>query len=477
MSGETWRRALTHLSKRKEIRALALPLETVSRDLDGLVEVCSPARFVCLGEASHGTQEYYLWRAALSRRLIEEHRFSWIGVEGDWPDCWRINRWVRGQIDQDVDARQLLAGFERWPTWMWANQLVAEFLTWLREWNLARPDNQRTGFYGLNVYSLWDSLREIFGWLIVKAPDAVPAALRAWRCFVPFREDPQRYASSARLVPQSCEADVVALLEELHRQTFGWVEDDPAAFDAVQNAFVAANAERYYRTMISGDQQSWNIRDHHMSDTIDRLACHHGRGSKGLVWAHNTHIGDAGATDMALDGMVNIGQLMRLRHHGSVVLVGFASYKGSVTAARSWGSPEQDMNVPEAVPGSHEDLLHSAVQSPSTLIFGADMAGRWLSSWRGHRAIGVVYNPHRERGNHVPTAMGQRYETLVWFPQTTALRLLHHDTCPVNLSSKPNRQASKPCLKARASGPAVPGALDSTTGAGTTEGASHGTSH
>lgn len=424
------RRPYAHASELEEIRALARPLETVSGHLDDLVELCSPARFVCLGEASHGTQEYYQWRAALSRRLIEEHTFSWIGVEGDWPDCWRINCWVRGQTDQDLDARQLLAGFERWPTWMWANQVVAEFLTWLRDWNLARAENQRTGFYGLDVYSLWDSLREIFGWLDANTPEAVPAALKAWQCFVPFREDPQRYAASTRLVPQSCEADVVALLAEVHRQTLGRVEDDPAAFDAVQNAIVAANAERYYRTMIRGDQQSWNIRDHHMSDTIDRLARHHGPGSKGLVWAHNTHIGDARATDMALGGMVNIGQLMRRRHHGSVVLVGFASYQGSVTAARSWGSPEQVMNVPEAMPGSHEDLLHSALQSPSTLIFGADRAGRWLPSWRGHRAIGVVYDPHRERGNYVPTAMGQRYDALLWFPRTTALGPLHHEHVP-----------------------------------------------
>ncbi|GAB5079118.1 erythromycin esterase family protein [Arthrobacter sp. AD-310] len=411
------------------IRALARPLERAG-SLDGLVDLCAPARFVCLGEASHGTREYYHWRAVLSRRLIEEHGFTWIGVEGDWPDCWRINRWVRGQGDQDLDARQLLAGFERWPTWMWANHEIATFIAWLREWNLGRPENRRTGFYGLDVYSLWDSLREIFGWLDANAPSDVPSALRAWQCFVPFREDPQRYALSSRLVPQSCEADVVALLAAVHRHTTGHVEDDPAAFDAVQNAIVAANAERYYRTMVRGDQQSWNIRDHHMSDTIDRLARHHGAGSKGLIWAHNTHIGDARATDMAMDGMVNIGELMRRRHHGTVALVGFASYQGSVTAARAWGSPEQVMAVPDALPGSHEDLLHQALEGPSTLVFGAHRDGHWLSSWRGHRAIGVVYNPQREKGNYVPTVMGRRYDALFWVPQTSALQPLHHEHLP-----------------------------------------------
>ncbi|WP_082581803.1 erythromycin esterase family protein [Arthrobacter sp. Soil761] len=412
-----------------QIRSLAHPLATAD-DLEPLVRLAAPARFVCLGEASHGTQEYYHWRALLSRRLIEEYGYTWIGVEGDWPDCWRINRWVRGESGQEMDARRLLAGFERWPTWMWANHEVAEFLTWLREWNLRLPEHQRTGFYGLDVYSLWDSLREIFAWLEANAADALPSALQAWHCFIPFREDPQRYAMSNRLVPQSCEADVVALLAEVRRRTLGRMQDDPAAFDAIQNAIVATNAERYYRTMVRGDQQSWNIRDHHMSDTIERIAAHHGPASKGLVWAHNTHVGDARATDMALDGMVNVGQLVRQRHPGQVVLAGFASYSGSVTAAESWGSPEWTMDVPAAVHGSHEDLLHEALGEPSVLVFGPERAGRWLTSWRGHRAIGVVYNPRRERGNYVPTRMGDRYDALFWHPRTEALRPLHHEYQP-----------------------------------------------
>jgi len=412
-----------------EIRGLARGLQS-GDGLDGLVRLSADARFVCLGEASHGTQEYYRWRALLSRRLIEEHGFTWIGVEGDWPDCWRINRWVRGEADQELDARQLLAGFERWPTWMWANHEVAEFLTWLREWNLQLPEPRRTGVYGIDVYSLWDSLREIFTWLDANAADSLAAALRAWQCFMPFREDPQRYAWSNRLVPHSCEQDVVALLSEVHRRTLDRVHNDPGAFDAVQNAIVAANAEHYYRTMVRGDQQSWNIRDYHMSDTIDRLARHHGPRAKGLVWAHNTHVGDARATDMADDGMVNIGQLMRQRHPGEVVLVGFSSFSGSVTAAQAWGSPEKMMDVPEALHGSHEDILHQALEDPSVLLFGSSRQGPWLSSWRGHRAIGVVYNPHRERGNYVPTVMGQRYDALLWFPRTTPLRPLHHEYLP-----------------------------------------------
>ncbi|WP_285319462.1 erythromycin esterase family protein [Pseudarthrobacter sp. lyk4-40-TYG-27] len=428
-AGRPLEREPEHAAEAAEIRRLAHPLATAD-GLEPLVRLAAPARFVCLGEASHGTQEYYHWRALLSRRLIEEYGFTWVGVEGDWPDCWRINRWVRGESGQDLDARRLLAGFERWPTWMWANHEVADFLTWLREWNLRLPADQRTGFYGLDVYSLWDSLREIFAWLDSNAPDALPAALRAWHCFIPFREDPQRYAVGNRLVPQSCEADVVALLAEVRRRALGRMQDDPAAFDAFQNAVVAANAEHYYRTMVRGDQQSWNIRDLHMSDTADRIARHHGPASKGLVWAHNTHVGDARATDMAHGGMVNVGQLLRQRHAGQVVLAGFASYSGSVTAAESWGSPERVMDVPAAVPGSHEDLLNEVLGERSLLVFGADRTGPWLAAWRGHRAIGVVYNPRREWGNYVPTRMGDRYDALFWHPRTEALRPLHHEDQP-----------------------------------------------
>ena len=416
-----------------EIRSLARPLAS-SADLDPLIDRIHAARYVCLGEASHGTHEYYSWRALLSRRLIEEHGFTWIGVEGDWPDCWRINRWVRGQGDQDLDVYGMLARFERWPTWMWANQEVAEFLAWLREWNTARPEHERVGFYGLDVYSLWDSLREIIWWLEANAPDAVPAAMMAWRCFVPYREDPHQYAWSTRLVPETCEADVVGLLVEVQRRTRDRAADDEDAFDAAQNAAVAVGAEQYYRIMVRGDRESWNIRDRHMADTIDRLSDHHGPRSKGLVWEHNTHVGDARATDMARDGLVNVGQLVRERHDvEGVALVGFASHRGSVVAAAAWGSQESVLAVPDARVGSHEDLLHRALGESAVLVFGEDRSGPWLSTWLGHRAIGVVYQPQRESGNYVPTRMGARYDALMWFERTTALRPLHHEARPDEL--------------------------------------------
>jgi erythromycin esterase-like protein len=413
-----------------EIRALARPLRGLA-DLTPLVQRLGDHRFVCLGEASHGTHEYYRWRAELSRRLILEHGFTWIGVEGDWPDCWRIDRWVRGTAYQGMTVEQLLAGFERWPTWMWANREVADFLDWLRAENLGRPPERRVGFYGLDVYSLWDSLRVIVSWLEANVPDAVSTAKRAWQCFVPYREDPHQYAWSTRLVPTSCESEVVALLLEVRRRTRDLAGDD-AAFDAVQNAEVAAGAEHYYRSMVRGDRRSWNVRDHHMADTVERLSEHLGPASKGLVWEHNTHVGDARATDMALAGLVNLGQLMRERHAPEdVALVGLTGHRGSVVAAAGWGEPERELTVPEAAPGTHEDLLHRALGHQAVLDFGGKRPGPWLSAHRGHRAIGVVYEPRQESRLYVPTVMGARYDALLWFERTHALHPLHHETPPM----------------------------------------------
>lgn len=413
-----------------EIRSLARPLTTPAH-LDPLVDRLGDRRLVCIGEASHGTHEFYRWRADLSRRLIEERGFNWIGVEGDWPDCWRINRWVRGLADQDLDARSVLAGFERWPTWMWANADVADFLDWLRRWNLEQSAQQRVGFYGLDVYSLWDSLRVIMDWLDEHAPESLEAANRAWQCFLPYGEDPHRYAWSTRLVPESCESEVVSLLVEVVRRTHHLSRDGDAAFDAIQNAAVAVEAERYYRVMVRGDRESWNIRDRHMADTIGRLDAHLGADARGLVWEHNTHVGDARATDMARAGMVNVGQLVRERFGSNDVgLVGFAAHRGTVLAASAWGEAEQVLAVPPARTGSHEDLLHRALGEPALLVFEPRRASAWLSTTAGHRAIGVVYQPQREAGNYVSTVMGGRYDALLWLEDTRALVPLHHEPAP-----------------------------------------------
>ncbi len=411
-----------------EVAALARPLDT-ARDLDGLVARLAPVRFACLGEASHGTHEFYSWRADLTRRLVAEEGFSWIGVEGDWPDCWRIHRWVTGQDGSAATAVEVLGRFERWPEWMWANHEVAGFLEWLRGWNLERDPERRVGFYGLDVYSLWDSLRRIREWLAGHAPDAMPDADRAWQCFVPLGEDPHRYAWATRLVPASCEREVVDLLTAVRSRTHGLREE--AAFDALQNAMVAAGAERYYRTMVRADGASWNVRDEHMTDTADRLSARHGPASKGVIWAHNTHVGDARATDMARVGMVSVGQLLRQRHGTAAVgLVGMAAHRGRVLAGRSWGAPEEVKPLPIARHDSHEDLLHRVLGRPSVLVFGPDRSGPWLGGVGGHRAVGVVYDPEHERANYVPTVMGERYDAQLWFEETGPVRPLHHEPPP-----------------------------------------------
>lgn len=405
-----------------DIRDLARPLEGPD-DLDPLLERIGDARIVLIGEASHGTHEYYHWRAELTKRLIAERGFEIVAVEGDWPDCHRIDRCARGLDDTSV--LEVLHGFERWPTWMWANEEVAAFLGWLREHNLDRPPAQRTGFYGLDVYSLWASLQAIIGYLDVHDADAARTARRAWSCLEPYGEDPQQYAWATRVVPASCEEEVVALLARL-RQDIGVVGDDAdARFHAERNAAVAVDAERYYRAMVRGGPDSWNIRDQHMTDTLDRILEHHGPGSKAVVWEHNTHVGDARATDMAAAGMVNVGQLVRDRHADEgVVAVGAGSYSGTVIAGREWGLPHEVMTVPAALDGSLEELLHRAAVGRGLFIM-PDQPTAWLDTWLGHRAIGVVYRPGSERrGQYVPTVLSRRYDAFWYLDATTALRPL-----------------------------------------------------
>lgn len=407
---------------------LARPLRR-PEDLDPLLDRIGGARYVLLGEASHGTHQYYRWRAEITRRLVQERGFSFVAVEGDWPDCFAVNTWVRGHDgDDDRRAEQVLAGFTRWPTWMWANQEVAELITWMRAHNEGRPPAEQVGFYGFDVYSLWESMRAVLEYLDEHEPGAVETAKQAFRCFEPYREDPQAYARATQLVPTSCEDEVVALLtricQEETQQLDGGAE---RRFSAEQNAAVAQGAERYYRAMVRGGPHSWNVRDTHMVDSLDRLMDHHGPDARSIVWAHNTHVGDARATDMAAAGMVNVGQLVRQRHaDDGVVVVGFGGHHGSVIAGDAWGAPMQRMPVPDARHGSLEDLLHREVGEPALLVWPTGhRSGGWLGQTLQHRAIGVVYYPEREhRGNYVPTVLGTRYDAFLSFDGTTALRPL-----------------------------------------------------
>ncbi|MCU1668495.1 MAG: Erythromycin esterase [Blastococcus sp.] len=409
-----------------DVRSLAQVLHEPA-DLDPLIERIGDARIVAIGEASHGTHEYYAWRATLTQRLVEERGFGFVAVEGDWPDCYRVNRSVKLRPGAEEDPRDVLDDFNRWPTWMWANEEVAGFCRWLRGHNTDLPDADRVGFYGLDVYSLWDSLYELIGWLREHEPQYVEQAMQALRCFEPFGEDGQEYAFASRFVPNSCENVVVDLLRKLCEERTKEVDaDDPEGrFVAEQNAAVVAGAERYYRTMVRGDAESWNVRDVHMTDTFDRLLEHTGR--KGVAWEHNTHVGDARATNMAHAGMVNVGQLLRGRHGtDDVVLVGFGGYRGGVIAGKQWGAQMERMSVPPARAGSLEALLHERVGKDSLFVFPLRARPEWLTRRLDHRAIGVVYRPERERwGNYVPTVLSERYDAFLSIEETSPVQPLH----------------------------------------------------
>jgi erythromycin esterase len=412
-----------------EVRQITQPFKTME-DLDPLIERIGNARFVLLGEASHGTSEYYLWRARLSSRLITEKGFSFVAVEGDWPDCYRVNRYVKGYPDAGQSARDVLQEFKRWPTWMWANWEIVAFTEWMHKYNKGKSN--KAGLYGLDVYSLWESMESILNYLEKKDPQAAQTAREAYQCFEPYGEDPQSYAWSTRMVPSDCEDEVIDLLLQMQRRA-GYYDGDPeAGFNAEQNALVIKNAERYYRAMVRSDSGSWNVRDQHMMETLDRLMDFHGQDAKGIVWAHNTHIGDARYTDMARAGMFNIGQLAREEHEREgVVLAGFGSHHGSVIAGKSWGAPMERMNVPNARAGSWEDILHQG--DDQLLIFDEENLSEEFQESRGHRAIGVVYEPEFEGyGNYVPTVLPRRYDAFLYIDETEALHPLHIEPIELN---------------------------------------------
>ena len=434
----TERRAERSRSIADGIAKRALPLSDPA-DLEPLIDRIGTARYVLLGEATHGTSEFYQWRAALSRRLIEQHGFSFVGVEGDWPDCYRVNRYAKSYADSGDTAREVLHAFERWPTWMWANREVAEFAESLRDYNRRRAPERQAGFYGLDVYSLWESMHAVVGYLESVDPALARAARAAYRCFEPFGEDAQEYARATAIVPTTCEREAIAVLGALRRKATEYREDGrDAFFNAEQNALVAKNAELYYRTMVRGGPTSWNVRDSHMVETLERLMAHHGPDAKAIVWEHNTHIGDARFTDMARGGMFNVGQLVRQEHDADdVVLVGFGTHRGTVIAGEDWGAPMRRMRVPPAREGSFEDALHASDAGDMLVLFnGTDDGGvAGLDEPIGHRAIGVVYDPRNEHwGNYVPTIMPRRYDAFIHIDESAAVDAIH---MPVLVDGEP----------------------------------------
>ncbi|WP_247731329.1 erythromycin esterase family protein [Halovivax limisalsi] len=392
--------------------------------LAGLADRLREYDLVLLGEASHGTSEFYRWRSWLTARLLQSRRRAYVCVEGDWADCYAVNRYVKG-LDGAESARDVLDGFDRWPTWLWANWEVVDFAEWLASHNESREAGERAGFYGLDVYGLFESMRALIDALERIDPDAAEDARRAYRCFEPYGEDAREYAQAIRLAPESCEDEVVDALASLTEDGGEYGDSHPdERFSAEQNALVAKNAEAYYRSMVGGGADSWNTRDRHMAETLDRLQEHHGEDALGIVWAHNTHVGDARATDMERRGRLNLGQLAREELAGDVALVGFGSHRGEVVAGERWDAPMERMPVPPARRGSIEERFHRADGRDRLLVTDDLPSDSVFDEERGHRAIGVVYDPDRESGNYVPTVLAERYDAYVHVDETTALHPL-----------------------------------------------------
>ncbi|MNS09775.1 Erythromycin esterase [compost metagenome] len=419
------------------------PLRGTPRDFDDLMDLVGDARIVMLGEASHGTHEFYAQRARMTQRLIEEKGFNIVAIEGDWPDAYRVNQYVRGGPGTPGSA---LDGFRRFPTWMWRNTVVLDFVAWLRDHNDQLEDAAaKVGFYGLDVYSLHASMEEVVGYLRQVDPRAAEEAARRYACFEPFAEDTQQYAISAHYMSQSCEDEVVSTLQDLRRKRFDYesVSDADAFFQAELNALAAVNAERYYRLMVHGGATTWNLRDRHMVDVLNRLLHHLGPDSKAILWEHNTHIGDFRATYEGRTGHVNVGQLVREQYGADCLAVGFGTHAGSVTAASAWDMPPEFKRVPPARPGSYEAIFHQTgvphFYLPLKRLQPQDMPGAWLYRTRDERAIGVVYEPDRERyGNYVPSRLADRYDAYFFHDETFAVEPIDAGPVPPGLESYPS---------------------------------------
>lgn len=405
------------------IKEQSLPLNDQS--LDKILEAIGNARIVMIGEASHGTSEFYTIRAELSKRLIEQKGFKVIAVEGDWPSVQAINRYVKGYGGENQSAKEILVdSFNRWPTWMWANEEIEQFTEWLKGKN--RQLDEKVGFYGIDLYSLYESIDEVLKFLSENPQYKVDLehAKKAFSCFEPYNRMPEHYALSTAHFTGECISEVSSLLKSLRSNEAHFSDEHEEDLNVIMNALVAKNAEAYYRAMMS-DAKSWNTRDSHMVEAINELMKYHGEDAKIIIWEHNTHIGDASQTDMKDDDLINVGQLMREQYGmDNTFAIGFGTYEGTVIAADSWGDPLEVIDVPPSKLNTWEGQLHAAGAEDKILLFN-DENREIFNDWIGHRAIGVVYNPEFEAyGNYVPSRVGSRYDAFIFIDQTKALRPL-----------------------------------------------------
>lgn len=411
---------------RKLINAIkdhSLPLNDES--LDKIVESIGNARIVMIGEASHGTSEFYTIRAELSKKLIERKGFNIIAVEGDWPSVQTVNRYVKGYGNEGHSAKDVLRkSFHRWPTWMWANEEVETFTEWLKEKN--KKLENKVGFYGIDLYSLFESIDEVLNFLSENPKYNVDLehARKAFTCFEPYNRMPEHYALSAAHFTDECISEVSSLLSSLRRNEERFSDEHEEDLNVIMNALVAKNAEAYYREMMQ-DAKSWNTRDYHMVEAINEILNYHGDDAKIIIWEHNTHIGDASETDMKDDGLINVGQIIREQYgKDNTFAIGFGTYQGTVIAADRWGDPLKVIEVPPSKLSMWEGQLHAASQEDKVLLYN-DENRELFNDWIGHRAIGVVYHPEYEAyGNYVPSRVGSRYDSFIFIDHSHALKPL-----------------------------------------------------
>jgi erythromycin esterase-like protein len=421
------------------IREGAQPLTGANTDYDGLMDFIGDAPIVLLGEATHGTHEFYRARAQITNRLIHEKGFSSVAVEADWPDAYRVNRYVRG-ISDDPTGEEALSGFKRFPIWMWRNIDVLAFIEWLRGHNQRLPKGSRqTGFYGLDLYSLYASIDAVIAYLEKVDPEGAKRARYRYSCFDHYGEESQAYGYAAHFgLSQSCEDEVINQLVEMQRRMPAYIKRDGHMaeddfFYAEQNARLVKNAEQYYRSMFQDRVSSWNVRDRHMAEILGELIADlkkQDERAKVVVWEHNSHIGDARATTMGHQGELNVGQLAREAYGDEVVLIGLSTYTGTVTAASDWNAPYERKYVRPAHPGSYEHLFHETAQEMRQSDFFIPLRDRQairaaLRGPRLERAIGVIYLPQTERISHYFRArLPAQFDAIIHFDETLAVEPL-----------------------------------------------------
>jgi erythromycin esterase-like protein/predicted phosphoribosyltransferase len=417
----------------RAVQSHAIRLTDSAHDYDRLTQDIGDARIVMIGEATHGTHEFYRERARITQHLIEEKGFNGVAVEADWPDAYRINRYVRGESD-DEDGAESLSDFSRFPMWMWRNADVLDFIGWLRAFNDTQPAEKRAGFYGMDLYSLRTSVEAVLAYLDKVDPAAAKRARNRYGCFDQFGDQMQQYGYEAAFgMTPGCEREVLAELVELQRQRAAYASRDGRVahddfFFAAQNARLVKNAEQYYRSMFRGRAESWNLRDDHMAESIEQLLAHLDRSDRParlVLWAHNSHLGDARATDMGHQGEHNVGQLLRQRFGTEVVNIGFTTHTGTVTAASDWDGPPERKQVRPSLAGSYERLFHDAKIPRFMLSLREPALARALAGPHLERAIGVLYLPRSERQSHYFYArLADQFDYVIHIDETRALEPL-----------------------------------------------------